>query len=162
MALPINVGTGTVRGRIIGFSGDPGTGKMVFLPTPRRVLNTTSTPPTTILREAIVAVVDSNGDYEKELVATDNEVLNPKDWTWQASFVLGGQLVGEPFHFSLPTGADIDLTEVTPVSPSNGVPTVADFVKNAGGVAAIWSGTQAAYDAITSKSPTTLYIITEA
>lgn len=42
-----------------------------------------------------------------------------------------------------------------------GVGDGAKSVSNAGGVAGIWSGTQAAYDALTPKSPSTLYLITD-
>lgn len=34
-------------------------------------------------------------------------------------------------------------------------------MNTSGGVTAVWSGTQAAYDAIGTKNPATLYVITE-
>lgn len=131
MPLPSNVGTGTVVGRFVDINGDPVDGEITFTASPKKLLNATAVPPTTILpKPVVVPVVD--GAFAKELVATNDVDNNPEGWTWRVEFALTGVTV-DPFSIPLPAGATVDLTVDSPVPPSNGVPQVRGAGVPAGG-----------------------------
>ncbi len=127
MALPANIGTGTVVGFYIDSFGALAEGTVTFTPSPIRVLDPTATPPTTMLPRPVTVSL-TEGAFTTTLVATDDTDLNPTGWTYEVTFNLrfgGGSQVFQPsFSISLPEGSTVDLTTVTPVPDANGVATV--------------------------------------
>lgn len=119
MALPANVGHGTVTGRFIDSSGANIEGRVTFSPTPRRLLNATAEPsPVTILPKA-VDVTLNDGSFTQALLATDDPDNNPVGWNYRVDFKFTGA-AAESFNIEVPEGASIDLTTVTPVGSGNG------------------------------------------
>lgn len=144
MALPSNVGYGTVTGRFILAYADsadsgqepdgvPAKGSVFFTASPifiKDVTGATGTP-VTILPATVEAVLNTDGYIEGypgdngiRLVATDDADLNPTGWTWRADFRLtdqDGTVVSIPsFSFSLPQGTTVDLTTLSPVPSADG------------------------------------------
>lgn len=128
MALPATANTGRVTGTFYGVDGVPLRGTVTFVPSPDRLIVGTQA---TLLARQIVARTDTQGrlindagDLWVDLLGTDDPDVSPVDWTWGVYFRWGNH-VSSPapygFHFSLPVGAVVDLTEVTPVTVSNGV-----------------------------------------
>ena len=155
MALPSNVGYGTVVGRfLLGYAdedgdlfpdGVPAQGSLFFTPSPAYVKDANASPdPATILPAVVEARLNGDGyvcgpqtiDFTEpgiRLVATDDTDLNPVNWTWKVDFRLtdaaGTTVPLSSFNFSLPEYKSpdytiIDLTDVMPVTPSNGSPTI--------------------------------------
>jgi hypothetical protein len=144
MALPTNVGFGTVTGRFMlayadGVDADEfpdgiaAKGTVYFTPSPVYLKNSTAAPnPVTILPSTVECQLDvdgyvlgSDGTAGVRLVATDDADLNPVDWTWSVEFRLTDQddvpiRTIPKFSFQLPEGESIDLTDVTPVTSANG------------------------------------------
>lgn len=119
MPLPSNVGSGTVVGRFIDGAGANISGKVTFVPSPKKLLNVSADPsPVTILPKPVEATL-VNGALSQVLTATDDADNNPVGWTWQAQFSFTNATL-ESFSFALPEGATVDLTVVAPVSTSNG------------------------------------------
>lgn len=114
---------GTVKGRYVDTAGNPVKGKIVFTPTPKRLLDLTAEPPETILPDAVAAVLD-DGQFELELIATDDPALNPEGWTYRVQFVLSGGKTLESFPIAVPAGSVVDMAEATPVALSGGTPIV--------------------------------------
>lgn len=143
MALPSNVGYGTVVGRFLlayadGSDSDaypdgvPAKGSVFFNPSPAFLKDAGASPnPVTIVPSRVEATLDSNGyllgpDGAQgiRLVATNDADLNPVNWTWEVEFAITDE-VGTPikldaFSFSLPQGTTVDLTALSPVPDSNG------------------------------------------
>lgn len=119
MALPTNVGFGTVTWRSIDSIGVNSTGTVTFTPSPKKLLNVTAAPsPVTILpKPVVVDLVD--GSFSQALVATDDPQNNPAGWTYKVTFKLDGVVV-DPFDIEVPEGATVDLSVVAPVSSGNG------------------------------------------
>lgn len=74
-------------------------------------------------------LTDTDGSTFVDLLATNSPLITPTDFQWEATFELvvpasGERLSIPSFRFSVPTGADVDLVAVTPVSASNGTPIV--------------------------------------
>lgn len=122
MALPTNVGKGTVRGKFIDSSGAPIDGVVAFKPTPKRLTNATATPrPVTILPKP-VSVPLVNGEFEtSDLIATTDPDNSPVGWEYRVEFQFAGGASAEPFFITLPEGAVVDLATVTPVASTGGV-----------------------------------------
>lgn len=122
MALPTNVGKGTVRGKFIDSSGAPIDGVVTFKPTPKRLTNATATPrPVTILPKP-VSVPLVNGEFEtSDLIATTDPDNSPVGWEYRVEFQFAGGASAEPFFITLPEGAVVDLATVTPVASTGGV-----------------------------------------
>lgn len=97
----------------------------------------------TYLKTEIRAVLDQYGNLSTgvrdpntgeleigvRLLATDNTALTPHSWTYQVTFSLTsdtGDFAGsiKPFSFSLPGGVTKDLTDMIPVTTSNGIPVI--------------------------------------
>jgi hypothetical protein len=179
--LPSNVGYGTVTGRfLLAYSdssdsdlypdGAPAKGSVLFTPSPNFVKNVTASPaPVTILPATISCDLDSEGyilgyagTRGVRLVATDDAQNNPIDWTWKVTFRLadadGTPTRGIPdFSFELPQGTTVDLTDVMPVTGSNGTyylvgPTGPSNVLSIGTVTQLES-TQSPTVVITGTSP---------
>lgn len=119
MALPSNVGFGTVKVSLIDVLGEPVKGKVRFAASPAYLLNATASPPVTILPK-VVEVALNSGTAEVSLVATDDPDNNPVDWTYTATFALDGGAQYGPKTFALPEGSTVDLTLVADVAKSNG------------------------------------------
>lgn len=140
MALPSNVGYGTIVGKFlktaldsvdIGVEPDgipladltitftPSIGKNGVL------RNVTATPPVIIVADAIVAKTNVVGElYNPEtgqaavtLVATDDPDITPTNWTYKVS-IEGGGLSIKPFNIAVPQGVTTDLAVAIPV-PAN-------------------------------------------
>jgi hypothetical protein len=141
--IPSNLSYGTVKGRfIVGYkdsadSGSepdaiPASGSIFFTASPTSIKNAEASPvPVTIFPAVVEATLDSEGylcGYGTTrgiiLIATDDPSGNPVDWTWRADFRLtdsvGTPLAFQPFSFELPSGEEVDLTLVAPVSESGG------------------------------------------
>jgi hypothetical protein len=141
--IPSNLSYGTVKGRfIVGYkdsadSGSepdaiPASGSIFFTAAPTSIKNAEASPvPVTIFPAVAEATLDSEGylcGYGTTrgiiLIATDDPSGNPVDWTWRADFRLtdsvGTPLAFQPFSFELPSGEEVDLTLVAPVSESGG------------------------------------------
>jgi hypothetical protein len=122
MALPSNVGTGTVTGRFIDSAGASIEGTVKFTPSASKLLNISADPsPVTILPKPVTVTLDG-GSFTVALVATDDVDNNPVGWNYLATFAFSGSGVSlAQFSFDLPEGASVDLTEVAPVSSGSGV-----------------------------------------
>jgi hypothetical protein len=181
MALPTNVGYGTVTGRFMlayADGADPDVfpdgiaakGTVYFTPSPVYLKNSTAAPAAvTILPSTVECVLDADGYIlgtdatpGVRLVATDDADLNPVDWTWSVEFRLTDQSdvpirTIPAFSFSLPQGTDVDLTDVTPVTSANGTfylvgPTGPANTLTVGSTTTLTPGTGATV-AITGTSP---------
>ncbi len=144
MALPTNVGYGTVTGRFMLAYADGGDadvfpdgvaakGTVYLTPSPVYLKNSTAAPaPVTILPSTVECVLDADGyilgtdgTAGVRLVATDDADNNPVNWTWSVEFRLTDQddvpiRTIPKFSFELPQGTSVDLTDVTPVTDANG------------------------------------------
>lgn len=118
MALPANVGKGTVEGIILDGDGNPVTGKFVFTPSVANLKDATALPPVTIVPGKEEVTLDGTGAFTIDLLATDDPDLNPTGWTWEVSF--SGSVQIATFHMSVPEGSTQDITLVAPVAKSGG------------------------------------------
>lgn len=144
--IPSNVSYGTVIGRFLLAYADtndtgpapdatPAKGSIFFTPSAPVLKNIDASPAAvTILPATVQASLDDNGYLRSftgtsgtgiRLIATDDDSNNPFNWSWRVEFRLtdqGGAPVAIPsFSFSLPSNSTVDLTEVSPVTESNGV-----------------------------------------
>lgn len=120
MALPANVGFGTVRGTYMDGMGNPVAGKVIFKPQPLRILDSGADPhPVTIIPVPISISLDSFGEFETQLMATDDPDIQPTGWTWNVSYSFTG-LSLSGFDFYLPEGVSIDLSTADPVTGALG------------------------------------------
>jgi hypothetical protein len=181
MALPTNVGYGTVTGRFMLAYADSSDGDLFpdgiaakgtvyFTPSPVYLKNSTAAPAAvTILPSTVECALDVDGYIlgldstpGVRLVATDDADLNPVNWTWSVEFRLTDQSdvpirTIPAFSFSLPQGTDVDLTDVTPVTSANGTfylvgPTGPASSLTVGTTTTLTSGTGATV-AITGTAP---------
>lgn len=123
MALPESVATGTVEGTLLALDGAPIVGaRIMFAPAPSRILAVEE--PATILPGRVVAVTDDAGHYTATLIATDDDGIDPVDWTWSwVAEVPSTQWGPRPYGgvFELSAGQTLDITTVTDVPVSGGV-----------------------------------------
>jgi hypothetical protein len=181
MALPTNVGYGTVTGRFMLAYADGGDadvfpdgvsakGTVYFTPSPVYLRNSSAAPaPVTILPSTVECVLDADGyilgtdgTAGVRLVATDDADNNPVNWTWSVEFRLTDQddvpiRTIPKFSFELPQGTSVDLTDVTPVTDANGTfylvgPTGPSNVLSVGTVGTLAPGEDATVE-ITGTSP---------
>ena len=128
MALPGNVGYGTVVGRFLDSNGRAVEGTVDFVPSPAYLLNIAADPPVTILPKAVKVQIHGQDAEESlrgtipptELIATDDPDNNPVDWTYTAQFSFSGGAKLAPFSFKLPEGETVDLTSIAKVASSGG------------------------------------------
>jgi len=118
MALPVNVGKGTVIGTFVDSSGIAATGQITFTPSPARLLDATSSPPTTILPKTVTANLVA-GAFSVDLLATNDPDVNPSGFTYLVAFQLSGVTVPS-FSISVPEGVTVDLATVSPIPSANG------------------------------------------
>lgn len=124
MALPSNVGKGTINIRLIESTGAPARGDVYFTPEFRVLKNTTASPKTLILPKAVKVTLNSNGVGSAILAATNDPDNNPRGWTYRVTANLEGEATLDPFSFSVPEGSVQDLADVQPLITSEGHPTV--------------------------------------
>lgn len=143
MALPSNVGYGTVTGRFMLAYADssdvdpqpdgvPAKGYVIFTASPTKLLDASANPaPVTILPAPVIANLNADGYIEGysgnagvRLVATNDAQINPLNWTWNVDFRLTDEndvpYPVQGFSFQLPEGQTIDLAVVSPVPSANG------------------------------------------
>lgn len=124
MTLPANVNTGYVTGLFMDNGGALMSGTITFTPSPAKILDATSSPPTTILPTGVVVTL-SAGTFSQKLIATDDTDLNPTGWTYRVDFALKSgstQIAIDSFNIAVPTGlvgAAVDLTTLSPVVDPN-------------------------------------------
>jgi hypothetical protein len=140
MALPSNVGTGTVTGtflRGVIDSTDPDREPegipvvdltATFTPAVSVITDGTSTPPVTVFPDTVVCGVNASGSLVGpdmvpgvKLIATTDTAISPLNWTWTVT--LKSPTLG-PFSyaFMLPAGQIVDLATVLQVPESKGQP----------------------------------------
>ena len=119
MALPSNVGHGTVTGQFSDAAGNPIEGTVTFTPSPKRLLAATADPPATILPRPVTVEL-ADGAFSVDLAATDDIDANPTGWTYSVKFAFSGVLA-PGFDIEVPEGGAVDLTGVSPVASSDGV-----------------------------------------
>ena len=126
-----------------------------------RALGLASISPT-----AKIYVRASNGT-SMDLQITGTPVDNGTYWTFPISVLTGSVTKGArtQLNFLLPTPTGLPsggstAQALTKTSGADYAVGWSNVVANVQGVAGIWTGTQAAYDAIGTKSPTTLYFVT--
>lgn len=120
MALPSNVGHGTVKGTFIDTAGVNMSGTVTFTPTATRLLNPTAEPEPVTMLPKPVTVTLTDGSFTQSLVATDDEDLNPVGWNYKVDFAFSGAKPAS-FYINVPEGETVDLAVVAPVSQGNGV-----------------------------------------
>lgn len=119
MALPGNVGTGTVTGNLMDSLGNPTEGTVTFIPSFTRLVNVTAVPALVILPKPVTVTLSAGG-FTTSLVATDDADNNPTGWTYKVSFKLTGSTVAD-FHIAVPENSLQDLATLAPVGSANGV-----------------------------------------
>src|SRR5690625_932069 len=122
MTLPENVGTGTVTGTVMSRAGVGRQGVVEFNPAPAYVKDAEADTFITLETETFELV---DGSFEAELVATDDEDLNPPKWTYKVTFRFTDDGPGIPaFDIDVPEGTTRDLADIAPVDSSTGTPIV--------------------------------------
>jgi len=127
VALPDSITTRTVVGTFLDLDGDPIVGaEIMFRPSPARLLAVDE--PAVILPGRVTVATDADGQISVDLATTDDEALNPVDWTWSVRIdIPRTQWAAQPYAFAFELPADVDpldLNTVTPVSASGGVPII--------------------------------------
>jgi hypothetical protein len=127
--LPANVGYGTVIWKASipapgtsGLTRTPVQGSVTFTATPSSIKDATASPPETLLPGPVTVSLDATGSLSVPLVATDDADLNPSGFTYTVSAKLSGGVRIAPFSIEVPQGQTVDLTTVSPVASSDGVP----------------------------------------
>lgn len=123
MALPVDYDTVPVRGRYVYLDGTPATGQLRFT---GKVIVTSGATDTIIVPTSITATLDASGQFTANVPATDDPDVQPNGWTYTVEEKLtnGG---GRTFDIDVPLSAKvagIDLSEVAPLSTSQGDPTM--------------------------------------
>lgn len=142
MALPANVGSGLITGRLIRAvldgvdvdrdpDGVPIEGATITLTASvARVRNATAVPPVTIFLDRIECTTNSDGTLigpdgveGVRVVASDDPDLDPTGWTWRVS-VSSPSITRVEWDITVPEGATVDLTAAIPVPSSPGTEVV--------------------------------------
>ena len=120
MALPANIGTGTVKGHLIDSAGNPLQGTLMLTPNFVVLKDANDTPgPTVILPKAVPIVINSDGTFSKDAQATDDTDATPFNWTYTLTSAISGATLPS-MTFSLPQGTTVDIGTLVQVSPSGG------------------------------------------
>lgn len=124
-SLPSNIGSGEVFGKLMDSDGNPIRGKVIFYPRFEYLTNQTGdTTPVLILPKSRAVEIHEDGRFAIELLATDDEDNNPTGWTWGVEFQLKDGYKLKPFDIHVLEGESKDLSEILPVSVSQGILTV--------------------------------------
>lgn len=118
-----SINYGTVKGTLKGVDGSPAAGSVYFRPSSNLV-----GADLILLAKPVTAVLDANGSFVAQLVATDSEDVSPLDFQWEAYVdvaVQGIKQVYDAITFKVPTGSNQDLATLTNVSTSPGTPEAA-------------------------------------
>lgn len=107
----------TVMGKFVGLNGAPIAGTITFNPTPKVLLDYAQL--VTIVPRSITVTLDVNGAFSIFIPATDDPDISPVDWTYTVSESWVGGLT---FSMEAPVGAVVDITVVTPIPSSDGLP----------------------------------------
>lgn len=119
MPLPTNAQTGTVVGSFIDGEGVPAVGKCIFTPSAVKLLDPTAEPvPVTVLPIKVEAVL-TDGAFSKTLLSNEDADLVGGPWNWKVDFAFTGFAV-PGFSFTLPVGATVDLSVISPVPAGEG------------------------------------------
>lgn len=120
MSLPVNIDTVNVSGTFINSDdGSPCAGTVEFIPTP--CWWASSSASTTIIAQPRTIALDNSGSFELELIATDDEDLNPVDWTYRVRVRLTDCDTAYSFDMAAPLANPvIHLADVTPIYGSAG------------------------------------------
>src|SRR6202000_3330630 len=100
----------------------PVIGYLVFRFSPAYFLVASASPPITIIPEDIIVELDDTGAFSVDLIATDNDNLNPTDWTYYVipQFVIPKDAASYPIYsIQVPTGDTVDLALAAPIAASN-------------------------------------------
>jgi hypothetical protein len=144
MALPANIGFGTVTGSFMEAVADTADAGREPDGVPMAGLSVAFTPSVSLLRNVsthkfiavrgVTATTDSTGTIVGPdgvagvvLMATDDPDLDNVTWTWSAAVSGGGLSLS--FSFALPVGGTLDLSTIVPVPGSAGETLSDAFVK---------------------------------
>ncbi|MDX3260682.1 hypothetical protein PV336_15795 [Streptomyces sp. MI02-2A] len=123
--LPAGVKTVTVNATFINDEGAAANGLLHVVPSVSRLADPTGGS-VIRLRQRQIKVKDGTGSVS--LIATDNDVLTPADFTYEIRGVVDGQTI-TPFNVSLPSAVPaVNLASVIPTEPSSGTPNVASVL----------------------------------
>ena len=128
--------------------------------------------------------IDVNGDIDVTLIATDDPDINPTAFTYTMTITVIGASI-PPMIIDVPSGSDRLLTELVSVETAPGTfftqgppgdsayqvavnngfvgtetQWLSQWVTSDGTITNVVGLTQAAYDALVTKDPSTLYVIT--
>lgn len=130
--LPTDVSICTVVGRLASTEQvansdaepdvTPLTGKVIFRASVPHVIHKNSN--TIFVPQKIEAVLDSQGNFEAQIVASNDPDLNPYNWTYNVSFQLANAVIA-PFNFIALGGVTLEITNIIPIAASTGIPVTA-------------------------------------
>lgn len=157
------------------------TATIKFTPSVKYVLHPSSG--TIIVPKPEPITLSVSGVVDVTLVATDDPDINPMGWTYRVDIALVGAEI-KPFNINCPSGSDRLLTELVEIPASDGTYVtqgpaglnayelavangyvgteeewLAQFVRTDGSITDVVGLSQAEYDALSLKAPTTLYVI---
>lgn len=110
MALPANVGTGTVSFNIQGSDDQSSTGEIVFAPELEIIRNVGSDPAVMIL--TVPTVVAYNGSGSVELIATNDADNIPLGWTYKVTIKPTDEDELDPFSITVQEGVTQNLADL--------------------------------------------------
>lgn len=115
MALTPNLSTVTVSGTYVDIQGNPIAGQVSF--TPRAIL-TDPAYDQIIIAKTIYVTLDSNGSFSVVLPVTDDQDLDPYDFTYSVEEAFSG---GRTYDISIPSSpSTLDLADVVPALADDG------------------------------------------
>ena len=130
--LPTDVSICTVVGRLASTEQvansdaepdvTPLTGKVIFRASVPHVIHKNSN--TIFVPQKIEAVLDSQGNFSAQIVASNDPDLNPYNWTYNVSFQLANAVIA-PFNFIALGGVTMEITDIIPIAASTGIPVTA-------------------------------------
>lgn len=122
MALPTNVGFGTITGLFVDQTGAPINDTITITAKPAVWKNVNATQPLTIIsKKYVIELIEGEIPEGTQVMATDDPDNDPADWTYQVTFTKNAAAI-PAFSISVPEGETVDLTTYVPVAPSPGTP----------------------------------------
>jgi hypothetical protein len=114
MPLPGNVGTGRVYGTFTNDDGTPGVGTVSFIPPVDVPVLLDASDNVIVVLNQLDVRLDENGQFDVDLIATDDPDLNPNDWMWLVRIKLAGKA---PYHFyiDMPEGSSRNIADIAGV-----------------------------------------------